>query len=362
MKILCFIDSLGSGGAQRQLVELGKGFKEFGHEVIFLTYHEINFFKPELEAMDIPTKTVKEPNYLKRIFKIRSAIRQENPDAVLSFLEAANFMATLAGFPYRKWKLVVGERSSNPNIRNSIKLRFYRWFHLFVDYVVANSNANLRLIREMNYLVRSSKYKVIYNLVKIPINNHFKHKSNPNSLNILMVGRYVPEKNIDGFINAVNLLGPQYKERIRINCFGNTSGVFSQWVNEYKNLIETFQLEEIFNLNNATSNVISEFENADFLILVSHFEGFPNVVCEAMAMGIPVVVSRVSDIPLFIKEDINGFLCDPNDPESIRDALIKAIRSTPEQRQKMGRNNIQVVAEKFQKKIIIEKYLRMLEG
>src|SRR5690554_3879011 len=146
MKILCIIDSLGSGGAQRQLVELAKGFKEKGHEVSFLTYHDINFFKSELDNQDIPVKTIVEPNYVKRLFKIRKAIRRNEPDAVLSFLEAANFMATLAGFPYRKWKLVVGERSANPEILTNKKLRFYRKAHFFADYIVANSHKNLELV------------------------------------------------------------------------------------------------------------------------------------------------------------------------------------------------------------------------
>src|SRR5699024_7191018 len=116
MKILCFIDSLGPGGAQRQLVQLAKGFKERGCEVSFLTYHEINFFKPELNKIGIPVQTIVEPNYFKRIIKIRKAIRNEKVDAVLSFLEGANFMATFAGVPFRKWNLVVGERSPNPAI------------------------------------------------------------------------------------------------------------------------------------------------------------------------------------------------------------------------------------------------------
>ena len=43
MKILCLIDDLGSGGAQRQLVNLSKGFVSRGHEVSFLVYHPADF-------------------------------------------------------------------------------------------------------------------------------------------------------------------------------------------------------------------------------------------------------------------------------------------------------------------------------
>src|SRR5690625_4620985 len=168
MKILCFIDSLGSGGAQRQLVELAKGFKERGHEVSFLTYHEIDFFKPDLDQVEIPVTTIVEPNYWKRALKIRRFIRRSQPDAVLAFLEASAFMATVAGFPWRKWKLVVGERSANPNILKSPKLRFYRFFYLFTDYVVANSHANMELVKKANPLLSARKCKMIYNIPSQP--------------------------------------------------------------------------------------------------------------------------------------------------------------------------------------------------
>ena len=50
MKILCVIDSLGSGGAQRQMVNLARGFKSKGYDVEMLIYYpQLNFFRPEVE-------------------------------------------------------------------------------------------------------------------------------------------------------------------------------------------------------------------------------------------------------------------------------------------------------------------------
>ena len=86
MKILCFIDSLGAGGAQRQLVELAKGFKEKGHEVEFLIYHHIIFFGSQLKEQNIPITIITESNYFKRLLKIRNAIRSYNPDVVISHI------------------------------------------------------------------------------------------------------------------------------------------------------------------------------------------------------------------------------------------------------------------------------------
>src|SRR5690606_24309284 len=147
MNILCVIDSLGSGGAQRQLVNLALAFQERGHKVDFLVYHCDPFYYQVLSEYRIKIIEVLEDNYIKRILKMRHIIRKGNYDSVLSFLEAASFICTVAGFPYRNWTLTVGERSANPNILKSFKLKLYRWFHIFTSAVVANSYENIKMIK-----------------------------------------------------------------------------------------------------------------------------------------------------------------------------------------------------------------------
>src|SRR5690554_5400606 len=165
MKILCVIDSLGSGGAQRQLVNLALAFKEKGHEVSFLVYHSQPFYYPLLKKEGIEVIEVVEPNYLKRLFKMRKVIRGGGYDAVLSFLEAANFICELSTLPFRKFRLVVGERSANPTILKSFKLRLYRWFHFLADAIVANSHENIKIVKQANPLLPNKKLHVIYNLI-----------------------------------------------------------------------------------------------------------------------------------------------------------------------------------------------------
>lgn len=358
MKILCVIDSLGSGGAQRQLVELAKGFKEKGHGVSFLTYHNINFFKPELDNHKIPVNTVIEPNYFKRLLKIRKAIRNHQPEAVLSFLEAANFIATFAGFPSRKWKLVVGERSANPGILNNNKLRLYRKAHFFSDYIVGNSHKNIELVKKIIPSINEKKLKVIYNSVEIPKHSNFSIPES-DSISILIAASYRPVKNLDGLIEALKLLPNKYKTKLKINWYGNISMDNAYFQAQLKK-INQLDLNEVLTLNDSTDQISQKYAVADFVGLFSHFEGFPNTICEAMAMGKPVIVTNVSDVPLFIKENENGFLCESNRPESIKNSLIKAIDSTAVQRKKMGENNYDVAKEHFNKEVIVEQYLKLL--
>src|SRR5665648_449200 len=110
MNILCVIDSLNQGGAQRQLIGLALGFKEKGHDVSFLTYHDIPFFNHLLDNSGIKITCIVEPRYLIRILKMRVFIREGKYDAVLSFLEASGFICEIVGFPIRKWKIIVAAR------------------------------------------------------------------------------------------------------------------------------------------------------------------------------------------------------------------------------------------------------------
>src|SRR5690606_12695247 len=138
--------------------------------------------------------------------------------------------------------------------------------------------------------------------------------------------------NLEGLIEAIHFLPMKYKKQIKIDYYGRKEGS-EKIVQQSVKKIQEYHLEDIVKLNDATSAIFEKYQRADFVALVSHHEGFPNTICEAMALKKPVIVSRVSDIPLLIKEDINGFLCESKDIHSIKEAFIKAIGSTQEQRQ-----------------------------
>jgi len=362
LKILCVIDSLGSGGAQRQLVNLAIGFKEKGHEVSFLVYHNLNFFQKQLDEAQIKIHYIVEPNYLKRLLKFRKFLRRGNQDAVLSFLEASNFMCEIAGLPFRKWKLVVGERSANPNILKSFKLRAYRWFHLFADYVVANSNENISMVKKLNPLIPNRKFKVIYNKVDL---NKWKPKSNEVSISddtfkILVIANHQPLKNALGLIKAVQLLPDFLKKKLSVHWYGRQDSheveeAFSQAID----LVKEYKLDTTIQFFPPTSEIHNLIHNYNALGLFSFYEGFPNTICEGMAAGKSIVASSVSDVPIFIEEGINGYLCDPNEAQSIANALIKAVESPKELLGEMGKRNREKAEDMFSTEKTVDMYLEL---
>lgn len=363
MKILCVIDSLCLGGAQRQLTELAAAFSEKGHGVSFLTYHHLPFFNPEVEQKGISITCIQEESYLKRLLKMRRFIRSGNYDAVLSFLEAANFISELSGFPFRKWKLVVGERTANPGILKSLKLRIYRWFHLFSDAVVANSGANMDLVYKANPLLPKAKSHVIYNIIDFdrfkPLEN-FRFRRNQR-LYMVVAARVKNEKNVMGLIEALSLLSSEEKSMLRIDWYGEDAQrkepnpVFAEALAEVKKR----GLEQVIGFYPATTDILRIVQDADAVGLFSFWEGFPNTICEAMACGKPVVCSRVSDVTAFLNHNQN-LLCDASDPRTIKTALSYLLKMDREKLRAAGAKNRNVVMKTFKREAIVSDYLRLL--
>ena len=358
MKILCVIDSLGSGGAQRQLVNLAIGFKKKGHDVNFLVYHDINFFNELLEEHSIHVTIINEKNYLRRLLKMRKFIRSGNYNSVLSFLEAPNLICELAGLPFRKWKLIVGERSADPKILKSIKLKVYRWFHFLADEIVANSKENIALINKVNPLISLKKCKVIYNMVDFE-----KWHSDINytpftngKFNLIVVASHRYLKNLDGLVEAVNLLDYSEKNRLRIDWYGEQAHDDSKLKAELK--INSYGLNDIFKFHNPILKIHERVKQANALGLFSFYEGFPNVVCEAMAASKPVISTSVSDISLFIKDE--KLLSNPNDIETIHLSIKYVLELSEKQLLEKGKENYNIAIRFFNNDNIIESYLKIL--
>src|SRR5699024_5979334 len=268
LRILCFIDRLEAGGAQRQLVELAKEFKNKGHQVKFLTYHKSDFYFEDLKKNQITEYCIVESNYLKRIIKIRRFIRKNEFHVVLSFLEASNFMNIVSGFPFKSWKVIVGERSAKPQILRSFKLKFYRWMFFFADTIVANSKSNLELVYKVNPLLPKSKCEVIYNLVNIPDSVLLKEKSTINKtdqFNIIIGARHVKLKNLNGLIEAINLLPKPLQLKLMVNWYGDKSedGSYERGVAK----IKKYGLCKNFNFLPSTNDLYSRILEADAVCL-----------------------------------------------------------------------------------------------
>ena len=99
--------------------------------------------------------------------------------------------------------------------------------------------------------------------------------------------------------------------------------------------------------------------DSDAVGLFSTVEGLPNTICEGMTIGRPIVMSKVSDFDVLVSD--NGYLCDPNSIESIKDALVKLIETPSEKLKEMGEKSKEKAQKLFSTDAITKQWTDLIE-
>jgi len=356
MKILCFIDSLDSGGAQRQLIGLASMLKQF-YQVEVLSYWNIHFWDEYLINNGIDFQTITNANNtITKFYHVYRYFKKYSPDVVISYLGSPCVIACLIRIIIGgKFYLIVSERNVTQHLTMREKIRFFlfRW----ADVIVPNSYTQTEFIQK-HYLSFSNKVVTITNFTDTDyfIPNPFNRKMNE-ILSILVVGRISPAKNVLNLIEAIYIL-TQNRYKVIVNWVGRPNPEF--YYHECMDKLREYKLTDIFRFKEHTNNILLEYHNADVFCLPSNYEGYPNVLCEAMSCGLPVLCSNVCDNPEIIEDGKNGFLFSPLIIEDIADKFIKFINLTESEKGKMRHISRLIAKAKFSKDAFLQKYVHLI--
>lgn len=336
-RILFLAADLCSGGAERQMVTVACLLKKKGYDVTVYCYDKADFYAHILNNAEIPIVWELEPtNYLRRIRKVRRFIRQGHFDTIISFLPTCNFLNDIAAIGGKKWKVITGERSSRESTFTSIRGKFFCWLQRHSDYIVSNSSNACNLWRK-HYPKYEDKLKVIYNCVQLfPLHSEYISKVN-GKLHIVVAASFQYLKNSLGLVEALLLMTEEEKSKIVIDWYGRreiSRGDTSAY-DDTLSAIQNNKLNECFILHPDTKEIADKMNQSDVVMLLSKFEGLPNVICEGMTIGKPIIMTRMSDYQVLVDES-NGFLCDWDKPISIKEAILKMASLSKDQLQTMG--------------------------
>lgn len=336
MKILLVIDNFGSGGAQRQMVNLACGLKKRGHDVnMFVYFPQYTFFREFLEQSGIPIHeySKKGGGSLGVLTRLISLIRLQKYDVVLSYLNGPNAYVELASLFAPKPKYIISERTSHYDDKNqsSAGLVFRRNLHRVADYVVVNSVAHREWLQE-HYPWIKDKCDTIYNGLNI---NMFNYKSNrpdsPEKIRLIAIGSVVPNKNLHNVIEALRWFYSNNGWIPAVSWVGRREDATLKG-QEYCHKVDTLldslpQVKQHWRWLGERSDIPDLLAEHSALIHPSFYEGLPNVVCEALAAGRPVIASNVCDNASLVPDGVRGFLFDPDNPPSIANAIERLVSS-----------------------------------
>lgn len=355
MKILLLIDSLDSGGAERQMSYLASGLQRAGHDVTLVVFSEVNpFYKDIVEKGGVTLIfDIKGFNKYRRILRIRHWVKILQPATVIAYKDGVTMAACLARLltPFR---LIVSERNTTQELSRYERIKFA--LYRFADVIVPNSFSQARFIKH-NYPDLYKKTAVITNALNTDVFAVPSKERRNKPLICVTVARIASQKNVLRFLDAVARLKNR-KDEVVFKWFGNQDHAYFSAVQEK---VKNLELEDMIGFYPAVKNVVKEYGAADFLCLPSIYEGFPNVVCEAMSCGLPIICSNVCDNPSIVADGINGFLFDPNNPSDIATSIEKLLKLSLLQRQQMGLENRRKIEDICSQETFIAKYLSLVE-
>lgn len=345
-RVLFLVADLCSRGAEHQMVTIATLMKKDGIDVSFFCYHTNNFFEQQLKDNGILVTWKRLPNTVRRLFYVRRFIRKGHFDAVISFLQADNMLNCFAALGSKRWNVINGERSSKESLLTSCRGRLISAFMRKADYIVCNSENAKRMWLE-HYPSYADKLRVIYNHVLLPETTDNYVVCEGGKIHVIVAGAYSKAKNPVRLVEAVSMLSEAERSALQIDWYGkknaNEEAVKIQEVCE--KLVRLHELEDSILFHDAVKDIAQRMRSSDVVALFSLWEGLPNSICEAMALGKPVMMTRVSDYATLI--DGNGLTCDPLDAQSICDALREVVSWNENDLNIKGQRSLALATELF---------------
>ena len=276
MKIMFVCDTMGSGGAERVISILSNSFVNKGHDVSILMigsdatkpFYSLN---NKIKLLYLSNERLE---FFKKSKKIKNAIVKDKPDVVISFL---SYVCIYVWWALRHTKIpyIVSERN-DPNHRSRAKQYLLnKSFKKAKGCVFQTEDA-------MNWYKKVSKNKsiVIHNPVCL---DFYPKEISDIKKQILYVGRLNEQKNCSMLIEAFKLFEQKHPGyTFKMYGHGPLESGLKKQVNE--NHLE----DKIFIVPSSKNWQKDEFDSSLF-VLGSKFEGMPNVLAEALALGIPSV-------------------------------------------------------------------------
>lgn len=354
-KILLFIDCLGAGGAQRQLVGLAVMLKNHGYDVKVATYFDIDFYQDQLTYAGVKNDVITgAADTHKRIFAVRSYFIKERPDWVIAYLDTPCLVASATRILGCKFNLIVSERNTTQHIGMNEYVRFNLF--RFADYIVPNAHSQERfLVNRFPWMRR--KLKTIVNFVDVDYFN-VQRRARKKYPEVVVVASIWPSKNTLGFIEAVKILVDR-GVGFHVSWYGK-SEKHLHYFEQAQSLVDLYGLSEVVSLKDKTKQIKEVYQSADFFCLPSFYEGTPNVLCEALSCGLPIACSDVCDNSYYVQQGENGVLFDPKSPLDIADALERMINITDTEYSAFSQKSRAIAESKLSPRVFIDNYIKLL--
>lgn len=378
MKILFFVSSLNAGGAERVATTLANAWAKRGDQVVLVpTYLKRHTsFYPIDEAVTL-TWLADSPGHslarnvpgLGKWLQIRQLIRATQPDVIVSFLTNVNVNVLIASMGMDV-PVVVSERTNPVHSQSAGKVLqcLRRMTYRRARIVVMQTQASVEPFRALVPGVRD--VEVVPNplpstlpvaavgdaalsaspRLQDPETQLFSQSAAPTARHVVAMGRLVATKQFDVLIDAFGQLAPHHPDwNLTLWGDGPLRSTLEQKISDMGLCGRVI-------LAGRTSEPWQALSRADLFAMTSRVEGFPNVLMEAMALGLPCVALDCPSGPAELTRDGQDARLVPlNQPEALINAL-QELMSDPSVRQALGQQAAKSVAQRYSLNTILAQW------
>ncbi len=299
------VGTLGQGGAERQLYYMCKTLKAAGKEVQFICFTKNEYWHLPIQNLGVEMYYVQGSVPVKLFASIR-LIKKIKPQIIQSMHFYVNVYLSIIKFLFPKAKTIGGLRNDLYK-EMAVHGKLMAWLGLHgPQYMIANSLGAYQSALQEGF----NKNKVFYlqNVVDTNVFIPKKENKGPHKIKLLAIGRLEKQKRFDRLFNILSQIkNPSFD----LTLVGD--GTLKNTLIKQSEEFSKGDCKVIFTGNVSDTSIL--YKDADIFILTSDFEGTPNVVLEAMASGLPVVVSAVGNLPSIIVNEVNGYILEPDDEQ-----------------------------------------------
>lgn len=334
MQLVFYISTLTGGGAERVVANLANAFAGAGHTVSVVTVlSNDNEYSLDKGVRRYVLEKKTSSNYLvrniKRVTALRKVLKDIRPDLLISFMAEPNVRALIAS-RFLKIKTIVSIRN-DPNREYASKLSKFMaktLFRLADGIIFQTPDARAwfpRRIQERSAIIPNQVSDVFFQM---------GHVSDAHG--IVAIGRLARQKNYECLIDAFSRIADQTGENLVIygEQYGDTGAR-----SKLEGLVKGKGLEDRVFLPGETNCVQEKLAGAKLYVLPSDYEGMPNSLLEAMAVGVPCIAT---DCPcggprMVIENGVNGILVPVGDSNALAEAILRVL-GDEDMRRRLGEN------------------------
>ncbi len=354
---------LAVGGAERILALMANYWAERGHRISIVTLDDgtaAPFFvlhetirRHPLGIAGISSNPVYATwNNAQRLRRLRRAIKDTTPELVISFVDQMNVLTLLAMLGL-DIPVVVTEHIDpfSAPLNKSWEMLRYLLYPRSTCITVLDA-------RSAEYFPSKirSKVRVLPNPVTLPARARAGTQASRDkeSKTIVAMGKLHPQKGFDLLLRAFAMLAPNYLEW-HLEIWGEGPAR-----HELETLRQHLGLYTQASLPGNTAGPYEAMQRASLFVLSSRFEGFPTVLGEAMACGLPVISFACPTGPdQLIRDGIDGRLVPPGDVVALA-AAMEALMRDESERQRLAARGPEVL-ERFSLDRIMQRWEGLIE-